>query len=66
MSELFGGKRALQASRTIIENKPKPKGVRESLYRHIHVSVRTMDIIIYVLTLLLVACIAMGVIQGMK
>ncbi len=53
-SSTDAGKKAAQRSR----------GMRESLYRHIHVSVRTMNIIICVLALLLIASIAMGVIQG--
>ena len=42
----------------------RSRGIRESLYSHIHVSVRTMNIIICVLALLLVVSIAIGVIQG--
>jgi len=42
----------------------KPKGIRESLYSHIKVSVRMMDIIICVISLLLIASIIFGIAQG--
>ncbi len=42
----------------------KPKGIRESLYSHIKVSVRTMDIVILVVSLLLIASIVIGIAQG--
>jgi hypothetical protein len=42
----------------------KPKGIRESLYSHIKVSVRTMDIVILILSLLLIASIVIGITQS--
>jgi hypothetical protein len=47
------------------EKSAKPRrGLRESLYSHIHVSVRTMNIIIGVIAFLLVVSIIIGVAQG--
>jgi hypothetical protein len=40
------------------------KGMRESLYSHIKVSVRTVDIIIFIVSLLLIASIVIGITQG--
>ena len=42
----------------------RSRGIRESLYSNIRVSVRTMNIIICVLALLLILSIAIGVGQG--
>ncbi len=42
----------------------RSRGIRESLYSHIRISVRTMNIIICVLVLLLILSIAIGVSQG--
>ncbi len=42
----------------------QPKGMRESLYGRIKVSVRTMDIIICILSILLIASIVIGISQG--
>ncbi len=40
------------------------KGIRESLYSHIKVSVRTMNIVILFVSILLIASIVIGVVQG--
>lgn len=42
----------------------KSKGIRESLYSHIKVSVRTVNIIICIVSLLLIASIIIGITQG--
>ena len=42
----------------------KSKGIRESLYSHIKISVRTADTIICIVSLLLIASIIIGITQG--
>ncbi len=42
----------------------KPKGIRVSLYSHIKISVRTMDVMILIISLLLIASIVIGITQG--
>ena len=65
MADLKKSERVARADMEVEEKAAKPRrGLRESLYSHIHVSVRTMNIIICVIAFLLVASIAIGVVQG--
>jgi hypothetical protein len=65
MTDLFKSGRDARIQMQAAENAAhKPKGIRESLYGHIKVSVRTMDIIICIITILLIASIVIGITQG--
>lgn len=65
MANLLKDERNLRASMEAEEKSAqRPRGIRESLYSHIKVSVRTMNIIIYVIAALLILSIAIGVVQG--
>ncbi len=65
MTDLSKNERELRANMEVEEKSAqRPKGMRESLYGHIKVSVRTMNIIILIISLLLIASIVIGVVQG--
>lgn len=42
----------------------RPRGIREALYRRIRVSVRTMNVIIAAIVLLLVVALVLGILSG--
>jgi hypothetical protein len=65
MANLLKEERNLRANMEAEEKSAqRPRGIRESLYSHIKVSVRTMNIIILFISLLLIASIVIGVAQG--
>lgn len=54
----------IEQGEAALNEKAKKLGLRDKLYSNINVSLRTMDIIIAILAVVLVASIIIGVVQG--